>query len=679
MSTSPHGPKGSGLKIRAYKLFIAHSSAEKTFVNRLIRELRGAGLPDPWYDAFQVDGATDDISQALTMGVRSAEWFALILSPTAANSHWLTYEIQAAKRAGVRGLALLYDSPDGYSAYLGNPHLANFLHGGQRKVIDFTNDFDRALTDLLLVVAPDVGLERDTLLTLGQIIEEDDPDKAERAMSHAALSPERFLSPLLDRVPDLRDDRKLRFRIEEAIASIGQPAIEPLLDFLFRQRDLPPHAQMPYPAVKPSHIGELGATGYEGSAAISMIRHMILTGGNRAWSAQLGAEYCLVALANQDRALRNEITDKLRNELVRATTIIAEHADEGEPAEKFLDVLRIAIETISAAATPKNLDDFLIYQFVTTTLWGSQGYTAKDKLAYYVIRALSSSASDEALNYLETMLQDPDIIDLYFDTRRAPNPWTSAFVPFAGRAVDRLLEFDGPSQVLTAIYMNLAQIRHPRGLLAALAWAADKESSSVDASDMLISVAEVGLPAISDKLLDLYATGAYGRFVDEPLAERIDLAAVIAARTASNQSAAADVCSALIDTDEIALQVELAKTIPASGVYKLYDVVRTRFGESPNDLLRAVTAISLSEHGILKSADAIIEELGYVDPERVAPLFAVALSYFGRAEAVAPLIPGLKASLLDGNNAMHELYASALTRIGSEEARAARRKWYRRI
>jgi hypothetical protein len=233
--------------------------------------------------------------------------------------------------------------------------------------------------------------------------------------------------------------------------------------------------------------------------------------------------------------------------------------------------------------------------------------------------------------------------------------------------------------LLTAIHINLAQIRHPRGLSAALAWAADRDPSSLSATQILLSVAKVGLPAACDRLLSLYTAGAFSRFAGESLAGRIDVAAVIAARNATSQAVAADVCSDLIGTRDVQLQIELAKTIPAIRAYKLYDAVRTWLGESPDTVVRAVAAISLSEHGALKSHDAFIEELDYADPDRLAPLFAVALSYFGRSQAVDPLIRGLKVSLLDGDDATHDLYAAALTRIGSQEALEACRKWYRRI
>lgn len=661
-------------------LFISHASADKTFVNRLVRELRNAGIIDSWYDTFQIDGATEDISEALTSGIHAAQWFALVLSPRSAASDWVSYEIDAARKAGVRAVVLMHDSPDGYLGYLGNPRLNDLLRGGQRKVIDFTRDFDRGLTDLLLVVAPDIGKERDVMLTLGQIIEQDDPDVADRAISYAALSPELFLPPMLDRVPDLREDEKLRFRVKAAMAAMGRVAVEPLLDFVFRISELPPHAQLPYPDVDPSGADESGSPYYSDSHARAMIRHMRLTGGNKVWSAQLGAEDCLVAIAGQHADLQREITQYLRTQLVAATSSIASMAGKGEPTGEIYDVLRIAIETMGLVAAPGKLDDFLVHQFVTSHLWGWQGDEAKYKLSGYVIRALSSSASDDALGYLEKMLHDPFIIKDYFTGIRSPNPWDAAFVPFGVRAVERLLGFRASMSppVLSKIYLNLAQIRHPRGLSAALAWAAEEEPSPLDAVNIFLRAAAVGLPSLCDKLLSLYTTGALHRFDHGLFAEMVDQAAVVAARHASDKASAAEVCRALIDTKDTQLKIELAKTIPAISAYDLYGTVHIWLTGDLSIYVRTAAAISLCENAVIKDPASILEEMEFAEPG-AAPLFAVALSYFGRAEAVEPLCHGLRQSLLMADDRAHELYASALLRIGSDLAREAYRKWYRRI
>lgn len=158
-------------------------------------------------------------------------------------------------------------------------------------------------------------------------------------------------------------------------------------------------------------------------------------------AAQVGAEYCLVAMADKDPDLRREISQYLRDQLAAATSIITSMSDKGEATEEFYDVLRIAIETMGLVTAPGKLDDFLVHQFVTDDPWDWQSDDAKHMLSRYVIRALSSSVSDKALDYLEAMLNDPFIVHDYFTGIRSPNPWDDAFVPFGSRAVDRLLGF----------------------------------------------------------------------------------------------------------------------------------------------------------------------------------------------------------------------------------------------
>ena len=683
MMSSPQPPPGrkgrKASKAARPKIFISHSSTDKVFVNRLIRELRDAGVPDPWYDTFNLDGATENISLALTAGINTAEWFVLILSPAAAKSQWVTYEVKAAEQAGASTVVLLHDSPDGHIPYLSNPNLASILHGGQRKIIDFTNDFERALTDLLLVVTPAIGLEYDTRLTISQIIDDDDPDRAERAISSAALSSERFLLPLLERVPDMSGDRKLQYRIKAAMAALGQPAAGPLLALVLRQVELPPKAQAPPPAIAPASVDESGTALYQDDGAIAMIRHILFTGGDRKWAAQVGAGDCLAALANQDHTLRREIYRELRGALVTATNTIAEQSGTGEATYEFYDLLRIAIDTIAQVAAPGELDDFLVYQFMTNYLWGWQSEHAKYKLGYYVIKALSTSGSDEALDYLKQILIDPEFIREY--RSQGYHPVERAFVPFGPRAADHLLKLQESANesMLTAIYLNLAQIRHRHGLAAALKWTAKEADDHLDASKILLHVAKTGHPAVCDKLLTYYMKGAFSRFADGPFSDELDEAAVIAARNAEDQAVAARVCRTLADTDDVGLQAELSRTIPAIGAYKLYDVVLEFFADSPNDKVRATAAVSLSEHKILKTPKGINEELKYGPRGEWAPLFAVALSYFDQPEAVAPLVRGLNASFLEEKAALHELYATALARIDSDAAREAHRKWYQRI
>jgi len=660
------------------RLFLSHSGADKPFVDALVVKLREAGVPDPWYDTFEIDAATADLSQQLGDGVAAADWFALVLSPASARSHWVSFEVQAALKAGARALVLLHDSPTGFQAYLSNPHLSELLRGGQRKVLDFTRDYERAFTDMLLVTAPEIGKQHDAALTIAQIVEGDDPDVAQRAMTYAALYPERFLPLLLEQLPELRNDRKVRLRVEGALAAIGTPAIEPLLEFVFQQRRPVPGPQIPLPDVDCDE-DEDGTRRYVGSAFSAIVRHMILSGGNRVWSAQLGAEYALVALARGDGARRRTILEELQMELGRATSLIASADEALVPSDEFIDVLRIAIETVGLAASAGEVDDFLIHQFATTQLWRSQSGYVKSKLSSHVTECLSRSGSDAALRRLAEMAHDPEIVQIYFKESRSPNPWQGAFARFGVRAVDELLGMRGTvePEVLPYLYLNLAQIRHPRGARAVLDWVVEREQSDLMATTILLNVASTGLPEACDGLLERYQGGAFDRFRGE-FDDRLHGAAVKAARHATNRALAVDVCTRLCADDDLSVRIELARTVPAVGAHQLYDqAIAWLDDDSPG--VRAAAAISLSEHRVLKSPDKLLDEIEYAEPHELAPRLGVALSYFGHERAIDPLVDGLRASLLAYDDALHDTYASALERIGSDKAREAHTAWYRRI
>ncbi len=662
------------------RLFLSHASVDKPFVNRLIVSLRDAGLPDPWYDVFELDGGTDDVAACLRLGVATADWFALVLSPASAESHWVSYEVSAASEAQKSALVLLHDSTDGHLAYLANPHLADFLRGGQRKVLNFTRDFPRALADLLLVIAPDVGRAYDAALTLTQIIDDADPDVAERAMSYAALYPDRFLPPLLSRLPDLRNGRKLRLRVEGALSAIGRPALEPLLEFVFQQREPEGRKELPRPEIAADSVE--GDTEYFlGSSVTHLMRHLILSGGNQTWAGQIGASYGLVALARRDRTLRRSVVEDLELQLAHATNVVAAESARGQVTAALLDILRIAIDTLGLAAQTGEVNDFLVYQFATSKLWDWQSDTAKDKLGSYVVDCLSRSGSDKALNYLVDMTHDSEIVDLYFRISRSPNPWNTAFAAFGTRAVDPLLSLRSTVDVvvLPIAHLNLAHIRHPSAQRAAIEWAdAATAADDLGAVYVLDAVARTGLTSACDSLLVHYVNGGFRGVRAGLFTDKLRAAVVVAARSASDRDRATQVCAGLIDAADSSLRAELARTIPAIRAYQYYGHV-TEWLADPSPVVRASAAVSLSEHQVLKTPERLLEDLEYAEPDVLAPQLAVALSYFGNENAVAHLAHGLRVSLQRYDDVTHEIYATALARIGSDAARQVRRAWYHRI
>lgn len=665
------------------RLFLSHSSHDKSFTSKLIVALREAGVEDPWYDVFDLDAATVDIAAALREGVSAADRFALVLSPASADSHWVTYEVAAAVHSDAPTLVLLYDSPDGANSYLGNPHLNDLLNGGRRKVVDFTTSFERALAELLFVIDPAIGERYDTEFTMGQILDEDDPDVAERAMAHAALFPDRFLPPLLEKLPSLRNDRRLRFRVEGAFCAIGRQAVGPLLQFLLRQ--LPPaeHPQLPAPDVAPADRDDEGNLRYVGNAAIDLLRHMILSGGDRVWSAQLGAEYVLTAIAGRDPALRRVIAEDLATELSEATSRIASERDHGAAAAELFDVLRLAIETFGLVGEPGEDNSFLVHQFATTALWGWQAKEAKNRLGRYVTSCLARMGTEGAMRHLSELIEDGEFAELWFGASRNENPWSNAYVDFGAGAVDQLLGMRSsvPDEFLPFLYSNLARIPNPRGLRATLEWVSEGAGREDDlaGTSLLIAVAGQPVPSAADELLAGYSSGAFDHFADGPFEDRLPGAAVVAGHNAGNRELAAEVCADLIDSDDAHLRFELAKTIPAIRAESLYETVRGWVSDDPSPLPRASAAIALSRFQILREPDPILAELTYAEADWLAPQLGVALSYFGEEAAIEPLGRGLRKTFLAFQEDAHETYAEALERIDSDDARLMRSRWHRRI
>jgi hypothetical protein len=139
------------------------------------------------------------------------------------------------------------------------------------------------------------------------------------------------------------------------------------------------------------------------------------------------------------------------------------------------------------------VDDFLIQEFASSSLWDMHSRLAKYKLISYVVNRLGLSASQSALNYLLALLRDEDIVEMYFRTRREPNPWETVFINFGSRTVDPLLEARSTvaAKVLPVLHLNLGQIRHLRGLRAELDWATTEESDRL-ATGIVLDIANPG-------------------------------------------------------------------------------------------------------------------------------------------------------------------------------------------
>jgi len=123
------------------ELFLSYSSLDRAFANAIVDVLRHHGIP-VWHSETNLVGGQewhDQIGDAL----RRCDWFAVILSPNAADSMWVKRELRFVlrqRRFDEKILPLLYKpcSLERLSWTISSIHL-----------IDFTGDFHTACRALL--------------------------------------------------------------------------------------------------------------------------------------------------------------------------------------------------------------------------------------------------------------------------------------------------------------------------------------------------------------------------------------------------------------------------------------------------------------------------------------------------------------------------------------------------
>lgn len=76
------------------RVFISHSSKDKMFVERLIADLRNAGV-DIWLDKAEI-GVGDSIIEKINAGLNESDYVAVVLSPNSISSRWVQQELNAA-------------------------------------------------------------------------------------------------------------------------------------------------------------------------------------------------------------------------------------------------------------------------------------------------------------------------------------------------------------------------------------------------------------------------------------------------------------------------------------------------------------------------------------------------------------------------------------------------------
>jgi hypothetical protein len=684
---------------RVKSVFISHSSRDKLFVNRLVSRLRENGVTDLWYDVLEL-GPNAELNDEITAGIRRCDVFAIVLSPASQGSPWVSYEVQEAMKHGKEVLAIVADAPDGHYDFLRNPHTNDLLRGGRRKVIDFAADFENGLNQVLLAVAPDVGRLRVASEHLRQILESDDPDEAERAMSFAALDPQTFLGPLLAQLPELRNDPRLRHRVSRAMVHLGAPALRPLLaklllmDLEQAEDETPPApavssaagtGQAPEPARGPAPGRLEPKELYTGSEVTDMLRLIILTGGNRGWAAQIGAQKCLIAMAEADVHMRTEIRNELSRFLEWMAGSISVDREVLEFTDDLYDALRMAIETVGLIERPSQADPFLILQFATTALWGEENSEhAKDKLVSYVVPCLASIGTRKALHYLLQLMEDEEVAGLFFARARHPNPWDECFLRFGNEAVDplikRLEELEADDRARPSLLRNLASITHPRALSTAVAKACSGREplDEVEAVRVVMAAAGCGLSVICDSIADAYLAGTLFPGVSEMAARYLEEAAGLAALGASTRDRAAAVCERLRESRDAWTISYVLRSIGTLRIYSMLDFAREALDTAPSGVLRGIAAITLADLREVAAAD-LAGRLAHAEQEVERPYLSLALARLGDPAAIPGLVDGLKQTFRAGNWAEHDRFAEALTGLGTPEAQQASAKWHRRI
>ncbi len=130
------------------KVFVSHSSNDKTFVDRLVDDLAKRKIP-VWYDRFDVR-IGDSIPNRINDGIATARYFLIVLSPAAIVSRWVREELNAAlvrqiNLGGTFLLPLLYEDCEI------PPLLAH------RRFADFRADYASGLAELLLLWGNDAA------------------------------------------------------------------------------------------------------------------------------------------------------------------------------------------------------------------------------------------------------------------------------------------------------------------------------------------------------------------------------------------------------------------------------------------------------------------------------------------------------------------------------------------
>lgn len=92
---------------KTVKVFVSHSSKDKTIVDRIVSDLKKHGI-SVWYDEFDIK-STDNIVEKINEGLKDSKYFLIALSPNALSSSWVTEEMNYAifQQVAVKGIHVI--------------------------------------------------------------------------------------------------------------------------------------------------------------------------------------------------------------------------------------------------------------------------------------------------------------------------------------------------------------------------------------------------------------------------------------------------------------------------------------------------------------------------------------------------------------------------------------------
>jgi hypothetical protein len=209
------------------------------------------------------------------------------------------------------------------------------------------------------------------------------------------------------------------------------------------------------------------------------------------------------------------------------------------------------------------------------------------------------------------------------------------------------------------------------------------QGSRLEGTEILNSVANVGLQGAAERIAQDYLDGRMSVFLEGPFRRDALVGVVVAIRAVKDPNVVDRVLAAVDATKEWAedppLQAAMTDTIGALAAFRFYPWIESIFEDSRYPYARSRAAQVLASHRVLGTPERIVERLSYAEPDVEAPQLGIALAVFDDDRAVSLLAHGLRHSYVNYAMDAHDEYASALRKLSHPSAAVALQKWHRRI